>query len=261
MTKLALIRKYKNSTKVFSQKLVEALDLEVFSEKSKPISQDKYLFINWGRSKIPWLDENAEILNHPSSVKMCVNKLCAFRDFQIYGVSHPPFTTSKEEAIKWIEQGEKVVCRTILEGSKGNGIIIAKTPEEVVDCKLYVKYIQKKWELRVHVFKGNIIDVRQKRKLSKEKLEERGITSTSKYIRNMANGYIFSVNIDDELNDIKDKIELESTDAVDSLDLDFGAVDLIITKDKDVYVLEVNSSPALVGSTVDKYIKAIKELI
>ena len=42
------------------------------------------------------------------------------------------------------------------------------------------------------------------------------------------------------------------------LGLDFGAVDLLLTSDLRVMVLEVNSAPGLSGSTLSKYVEAFK---
>jgi D-alanine-D-alanine ligase-like ATP-grasp enzyme len=49
-----------------------------------------------------------------------------------------------------------------------------------------------------------------------------------------------------------------SISAVNTLGLDFGAVDLIVAKDGRVYVLEVNTAPGIEGITLEKYVKAFQ---
>jgi glutathione synthase/RimK-type ligase-like ATP-grasp enzyme len=48
--------------------------------------------------------------------------------------------------------------------------------------------------------------------------------------------------------------------AIIKLGLDFGAVDIIQTPDGHGWVLEVNTAPAIEGSTVDAYADAFAEL-
>ena len=43
--------------------------------------------------------------------------------------------------------------------------------------------------------------------------------------------------------------------------LDFGAVDVIFTKEGKAYVLEVNSAPGLSGTTIEDYKKFFQEII
>jgi len=62
------------------------------------------------------------------------------------------YTTSIEEARNWAgEQGEKVVCRTTLTGHSGEGIVIARQSDEVVESPLYSRYFKKVREFRAYV--------------------------------------------------------------------------------------------------------------
>ena len=165
------------------------------------------------------------------------------------------WTTDKEEAKTF----KLCYCRTLLCSSQGRGIVVARSPEEVVDAPLYTKgIIRVAGEYRVHVFKGQIIDVVQKKKLSTEQRELRGIGDVNPYIRNHNNGYIFA------RRDIScpDSVKTVALNAIEDLQLDFGAVDVVVSGySGGAFVLEVNSAPGIEGTTVQKYVDAIEGLV
>src|SRR3546814_3666736 len=49
-----------------------------------------------------------------------------------------------------------IVCRTVLSGHSGVGIVIADNRDDLVPANLYVKYVKKKEEYRVHL---GILDI------------------------------------------------------------------------------------------------------
>jgi len=62
------------------------------------------------------------------------------------------YTTSIETARSWAgERGEKTICRTTLTGHSGEGIVVARRPEEVVEAPLYSRYFKKVREFRAYV--------------------------------------------------------------------------------------------------------------
>jgi hypothetical protein len=253
-----LIQKFKHSSISSGGALAKLLDIKVYSKKVSPKNK-RVSAINWGLSSIPWLSEGSIILNEPRAVGISANKLKAFNEMSGV-VNIPRYTTSLEEATSLLNLG-KVVCRTKLTGSKGEGIVIASTPEELVEAGLYVLYIKKKWEYRVHVLQDEVVHIQQKRRLSTEQLEERGITDRSKYIRNLANGYIFSHNLDHNDGPVYERLLEQSLLSVSSLGLDFGAVDLIVTNDGQVFVLEVNTAPGLEGLTLERYVQSFRGIL
>lgn len=213
---------------------------------SKYRARDDHVIINWGNSIIPENVEDGEVINRYA--ENAQNKLRAFQEMKGY-VSIPPFTESREEAAKWLLEGSAVVCRTILNGHSGNGIIIADTLDEMVDAPLYVKYIPKNNEYRVHVIGDIVIHVQRKAR-------NREVPDPNWRIRNHHNGFIFAINGVDASADVRHQSVL----AVAALDLDFGAVDVIENK-KGVYVLEVNTAPGLEGTTLEKYAEGFRENI
>jgi hypothetical protein len=219
-----------------------------------------HVILNWGNSQeATWYEEalfrGVKLLNHPEAVSVAANKLKTFRAFTENNVPHPAWTTSKDEAIQMIEDGHKVYCRQQLTGRSGSGIIVSETPEQLVPAPLYTKGVKVKDEYRVHIFNGEVIDYVQKRKLSRESREARGVT-VNPDIRNHSGGWIFAR----EGIVLPDLVRCAATNAVDSLALDFGAVDVCTDVEDNVFVFEVNSAPGIEGTTLQKYVAAVRRL-
>lgn len=241
--------------------LKDALSIKkIKNEGSSFKGSMKKTVLNWGSSVVPDEVLKCNILNHPEKIKLAANKLSFFKTVSNhYPDLLPPWTEFYNTAVDWVGEGFKVCARTILNGHSGAGIVLMSKDDEVFPkAPLYVRYIPKVEEYRVHVVLGNVIDV-QRKTLSKDKLEELGIDAENINwkIRNLANGFIYqraNVNPNQEVLDASVKI-------VQCLGLDFGAVDVIVgKKDGKTYVLEVNTAPGLTGSTVESYVKAFKDV-
>jgi len=208
--------------------------------------------INWGSSN-PTVDfGNAIIINKPYNIGLASNKLLSFKHMQEFGVSVPEYTQRKEQAVEWLAEGHKVFCRTKLSGHSGEGIVVAETINELVDAPLYTKWIRIGQEYRVHVFRGEVLDVQ--RKARKHDVPDEDVNWK---VRNLAGGFIFARA---DVNPPEDVLK-QAVDAVEALGLDFGAVDIITGKNNNnAYVLEVNTACGLMGTTLEKYIEAFKEL-
>jgi hypothetical protein len=117
----------------------------------------------------------------------------------------------------------------------------------MLETLLYLHHYIHKDEYRVHIFKGEVLDVQKK----KRKL---GFTGSSSGIRNHSSGWIYA-RTDVAIPDMLCPIAIQ---AVELLGLDFGAVDIgHKINDNKFFVFEVNTAPGLEGSTLDKYTKAI----
>ena len=205
------------------------------------------VIINWGSTK-GFEHGLFQVLNYSDLVASAVNKLSAFRQLEEDNVPIPQYTTSKEEAVGW---NRTFFARTKLTGHSGEGIIeVPKgTPlADVPDAPLYVLYIYKVREFRVHVVCGAVIDVQQK-------IRDPEREPKTWKIRSRDNGFIFARE-GVEFNPDRDRIAIE---AVDAFSLDFGAVDLIEDKEGNFYVLEVNTAPGLEGQTINSYARAFRE--
>jgi len=198
-----------------------------------------------------------QVLNKPQAIGQASNKLTAFRAMKEAGVSIPEFTTDPEVARTWIfEEKATVVSRYKLQGHSGDGIAVHSDYDVFLRqqrAPLYVKYIKKQDEYRVHVFDGKVIDVQQKRKKREVNNDE-----VDYQVRNHANGWVYCR---DNLN-YPPSILSDATSAVAALGLDFGGVDIIWNEHQQKsYVLECNTAVGLSGTTLNKYVNAIKEYI
>ena len=232
------------SAKELSKKLaVKRIKQEGSRFKSRPHK----LVINWGSGFIPAHIDGCRILNE--NAINAQNKLHAFKMLNGH-CPIPEFSEAREEAVKWLAEGSVVLCRTILNGHSGNGIIIAESEDQLVDAPLYVKYIPKKDEYRIHVAFGKVIH-------KQRKARNKDVENPDWRIRNHKNGFIFAVGDCNPHPSVVDS----AIAAVNALSLDFGAVDVIWNEKKnEAYVLEVNTAPGLQGITIEKYAEVFNEL-
>lgn len=204
--------------------------------------------INWGSSTPPhfrWMEQD---LNKPNAIALASNKLHTFAELLCKGFNNlPQFTTEFEDAEDWISKGHTIYCRKFLNAHSGNGIVIADRIDQLVRAPLYTVKTKHKHEYRVHVFKGEAIDIQKKKK----RLDK---STLSNGIRNHASGWVYTR---DDINPPSEMVNA-SIKAVELLGLDFGAVDIgHRLRDNKFFVFEVNTAPGLEGSTLDKYTKAI----
>lgn len=210
--------------------------------------------INWGASqpKRRMLYPGG-ILNLFPAVAKAGNKLETFKALSGY-VPLPDWTEERVEALKWLGEGFTVVSRTVLTGHSGAGIFL-KRPEDqgiMEQAPLYTKYIKKKDEYRLHVFRDKVFFVQ--RKARKKDVPD---DKVNWQIRNHGNGFIFA----HEGVDVPEKAKLDAITAVKQLGLDFGAVDVVHGTDGKFYILEVNTAPGLEGTTLQKYVEVFKEFV
>lgn len=227
--------------------------IKLKGSKFKP--NPRKTIINWGASEIPKEYLACSVLNQPSQVAMAANKLKAFECMLEAGVSVPEFSTDAEEVAvdNYDRKAGKTawVARQKLSGHSGEGIVLIDGgSDEIPEAKLYVKYIPKKEEFRVHVFDGNVIDVQRKARSTAVPDDK-----VNWQVRNHSNGFIFARN---EGAEPPKGVKEESIKAVEALGLDFGAVDVVYNeKQEKAYVLEVNTAPGLEGTTLDNYVEAL----
>lgn len=171
-------------------------------------------------------------------------------------VRTPEFTKDTHLAIQWLGMGYTVVERHILNGNSGAGIRLVEpgAGDNISACPLYVKYVPKKQEYRVHVCGGQAVDIQ--RKARRKDVEDDAVNWK---IRNHDNGFIFARNEDGFVP--PDVIE-QAVKAVNILGLAFGAVDVIFNdKEQKAYVLEVNTAPGLSGTTLEGYVSRFKDYL
>jgi glutathione synthase/RimK-type ligase-like ATP-grasp enzyme len=236
--------------------LSQALGVKrIKTEGSKFKGAAHKLVINWGCSKLPAELLKCHVLNAPENVSNASNKLYFFQAMAEAGVSIPRFTDDPQDVQGMLDNGTIVVARTILNGHSGAGIVLLEGDAEIVKAPLYVEYVPKKQEYRVHVFRGEVVDVQ--RKARRKDVPDDGVNWK---VRNLANGFIFARG-EDVLGEVPEDVLAQAKLTVEACNLDFGAVDVVFNdKQKKAYVLEVNTAPGLNGSTLDGYVQRFKEV-
>lgn len=203
-----------------------------------------HVVINWGASNVPSFGQ-AKLLN--ASVSLAQNKLDALTKLEEEGINVPEFWTDRDS----IPDGAyPILCRCVLTGHSGNGIVIANDKEALVDAPLYVKYIKKQNEYRVHVFRDSVFFIQRKAK-------KNGVEQPNWMIRNLAGGFAF---VECDAEEVSPQVIEQSIMACKALGLDFGGVDVIWNAHQSkAYVLEVNTACGLEERTAEKYANVFLE--
>ena len=215
------------------------------------------VLINWGNSERRF---NASYINQPERVLLASDKLTAYQQLEgDMDVPIPDYTIDRACAAAWMDDGYTVLARSVLRGSKGVGITIlapqgspAANYAALPLVPLYVEYVKKATEYRVHVVRDQIIDIQQKRKRSGVPNEQ-----VNFQVRNARFGWVFCRD-----NVVcHDDVKGAAIASVRALHLDFGAVDIGWNEhDGAATVYEVNTAPGLEGTTLEKYYGAIQNL-
>lgn len=209
--------------------------------------------INWGASRVPEEVAKCTIINSPDAVRRASDKLEFFRNTEC---RKPEWFVHAQTASEYGEEnGVTIVARHVLNGHSGEGIELIEPGAYMPHAPLYTAYIPKKQEYRVHVFRGEVIDVQ--RKARRRDVPDEDVNWK---VRNNANGFVFARN-GDALGDVPPDVLDQAVQAVQSLGLDFGAADVIFNERQSLaYVLEVNTAPGLVGTTLENYSRAFEGL-
>ncbi len=231
---------------------LSGLQLRLHGSKFKPATHRKV--VNWGHS-----GGFPDALNGLSGNMLAAgNKLTWFNLASTLsgGPRVPEFCTNRTEAAIFLLTSD-VVSRTILNGHSGSGIVInekGSDPNAIPDAPLYVKYIPKDGEYRIHIFRtgpgepGAVIDIQKK-------IRDPNKEPTTWKVRSHQNGFMF---VRTGFETPSDVIE-QARRAFQVSGLDFAAVDVIWNKHRNkAYVLELNTAPGLEGTSVEIYASAVK---
>jgi glutathione synthase/RimK-type ligase-like ATP-grasp enzyme len=180
-------------------------------------------------------------LNPPNAVNTAANKLLCFQALREAEVPTVQWTTEQDKVYEWLHDGHRVFARTVLRGSRGQGIHLVEPLGEVPNAPLYTRNFPKTHEFRVHVAGSQVIDFVEK-KAKSDAIVDRAV-------RNHAGGWVFA---HDDLATTSSAFTDMAVSAVDACGLDFAGVDILAIleegtgtrKVKRAVVCEVNSSPA-----------------
>lgn len=204
--------------------------------------------VRWGGTELPQAD-TGRTLNPSEAIRAASGKFGAFQRFRNADVPIPRFTASIGEARTWQDDGSTVLGRTT-EGFQGRGITVYQPVDTLGQHPLYVEFIPNEREYRIHVVGGSVVSVQRKYLEYPERRH-------SDHIKNVPNGYVFKT----PRRGLHGSRHTAAIEAVRSLGLDFGAVDLIVDNEGREYVLEVNTAPACSPKRVQAYVEALRPLL
>ena len=248
-----------NQGSVGSRALAESLGIRRLRHQGSTFrGSPNKVVINWGASELPAHLNGSPIINRPEDVAVCCDKLRFFQKMaEVQDAPRiPDFTTDSRTALNWVGDGNTVCIRTMLRASGARGLVIVNRDNvnEFVQAPLYTKYVPKKEEYRVHVVRGRVIDIQ--RKALRQDIDRE---QANWKIRNLENGFIFARN---EGHQAPPDVSVQALKAMAASGLDFGAVDILYkAADRTAWVLEINTAPGLMNTTLEVYTNALRELI
>lgn len=217
------------------------------------------VIINWGIGTNFFRPEGVKTLNNPKQVGACVSKGEFFKVVsKLKGApSIPPFTTDAKEALKWVNNGDLVMARTVDDGKQGEGILFSDDadPARFFSAPLFTKFMLNLNEYRAHVAFGKVI-YWQKKDLSDAARLRGGVDFRVRTHRAgfyfMSNGFA-----------VPDVVAAEALKMAVEFPLDFYALDIIWNRHYDkAYILEANTAMGIdEGETAAKYAEAFRVAI
>lgn len=255
------IRPYKNAS-ASAKLLCQALQITNLKKRTKLRSGD--VILNWGgQGDMPddFDYDTMYMINSPEAITRAVFKVDTLQAIAQYTGNTNYFTT-RSDVMQWIANqggmpaGMVIYCRTLTRASKGRGIVVAKSVDEIVDAPLYTYAYPCKREYRVHVFGSSIVDLVAKVKVV-DKNSPKYVENPNAFVRNSETGYVFARGAVKIPNSVREELENSAKTAVDALGLTFGAVDIVRDVNNNYTVLEINTAPGIMGSALAGYVDAI----
>lgn len=195
--------------------------------------------LNWGYPR-------GGAINQDDAIKLASNKRLALKTMAEAGVPTPRMFTVMFENVTGNTLAKPVIGRPDRHKG-GSGFYFCRTMAGVNRAKAkgathFLEFIPEAREFRVHVAFGKSIKIAEKIGNGNRKSFKRGAE------------FVYP-----DFNH-KKSLRRYAKQAVASLGLDFGAVDILYKDDK-YYVLEVNTAPSLTSASdvIDRYVKAFKE--
>ena len=286
---------YSGATDVTGPRLAELL--KVGSGKDFP--KDKDLVIGWGCKlkkdyKFPSVKK---MLNHPNKIRVNRDKFAALTAMRKKNVPVADFVTINQANTLIEKNGYPLIGRrNYHQGGKHFWLIMNKADLDAAKadgCQYVQSYINIKDEYRAHVAFGEVLYVARKvtqndpgkawKKQRIEKIEQKfdiefdklpkeqkkllgdaidllskEHTNPDRIIRSNKRGWKFQGVAP---TNVKKAVRETALAALKAIELDFGAVDLVLDLDGNPFILEVNSAPGLEGTALEKWTAALKAKI
>lgn len=239
--------------------LAKALDISLINPSKNDIKDHKdMIIINWGSGDCPY--KKAKVINKAEAVNKAVNKASFFHNAQMHNIVNsnnklniPESTNAKIVAEAWINNGHKVIARTIANGSQSKGLVVASTIEALPKASLYTKYIPNWKEYRIHILNDKVIR-REKKVWPSSKKSDPDHTN-----RSAKDGWVFEYS---SLDDTPRDVNRQALLAIKMIGLDFGGVDVIWNKTHSkATVLEVNTAPGIEDYDLKAYNDSFRDYL
>lgn len=243
---------YHGASHVTGQRLRDFLGVN--GGRGEASSRPEYL-IRWGSRSGAGYRPSEDVINSQQSIQNCSDKLSSLRQMSDGGIPVPEFTTDRDEIRDTFGYPALGRAENHTRGQDVNLIMQWRDAYLTDGNDYFIEYIPTQYEYRYHVIDGEVVQIHEKRLQSDE--------DNHAYIRNHETGWVFV----EPRSDTPDN-QL-AIDAVGSLGMDFGAVDIIKTEPElaesgdyeDAYVLEVNSAPSLEETNLEIYGEKFAEMV
>lgn len=236
---------YSKFTKITGQKLGEYLGID----SGDRIPTSKSFIICWGAGRDDVSNNGIEFLNHPESIRRNSNKLNSLKIMGDNGVNVPTFCTSAE-IINYINSGkmEFPVIGRRLRHQGGSYFYICRSISRVEKAikrgaDYFIQHIPNEREFRLQIFQNRVI--KSQEKYPRED-EHHYMIRSDKKGWGLKKILVRGTNLPKHVKD-------ECKKAVSALDLNFGAVDVLLGDDDKPYVIEINTGPSLNDTNVELY--------
>lgn len=163
------------------------------------------------------------IINKPSAVAKCIDKVATFNSMLTVGAPYPAFVTSKSEIPRTWKQ---IVVRKNRFGAQAKDLLFVERGDPIPDADLYTKYFKHKFEFRIVVFRGTVI---------------------GRYLKEESNG-IWNLNSMDKEG--FEEIDRHCVATARNLGIDYVGFDVLSNSQTDFILLEANSAPIITADTL-----------
>lgn len=241
---------YSDATSTTGKELLAALKeqgVKISGGTDKPSSPIDTL-VRWGSAKI--IGKPKKVINAAANIQKAADKLEALKVLKAAGISVPVVFEKTTE----VKTEDFPVLGRKAHHVAGNDIILCLQKFDLplavkAGSKYFTKYIPKAYEYRVHVWGDAVIKTSQKVLTDENLLKDA-------HIWNFDEGFTFK----QPQVKLPNQAKYMAMEAVDTLGLTFGAVDVLIDENGKAYVLEVNTAPGLkTDSSIEVYVQKIKE--
>jgi hypothetical protein len=229
-------------------KLSEEFDIRLVRGLRRVHLQRHDDLVRYGLSCFPIRDSLVRnVVNTAIGIDTASNKLTSLELLASNGIPVPQIFRDRRQ----IRASDLPLFRRRAYHSRGTDIKVVTSLDNIPSGDYYIKYIKAIREYRVLVFGNEALRVQLKWKENEDKNQRI-------LIRNSSHDYKFLNIYHHWLNTERNMIPI-AIRSVQECGLDFGAVDIIIDKDKHPFVLEVNSAPRLNRSGRELFVLALME--